>query len=40
MLAYVRDAAGRYPDTEEFAHYIDTHIDSAFQAEQSRTAAA
>ncbi len=40
VLAYVRDAAGRYPETEEFARYIDTRIDSAFQAAQARTAAA
>jgi hypothetical protein len=40
VLAYVRDAAGRYPETEEFARHIDTRIDSAFQAAQARTGAA
>ena len=40
VLAYVRDAAGRYPETEEFGRYIDTRIDAAFQAAQARTAAA
>jgi N-acetylmuramate 1-kinase len=40
VLAYVRDAARRYPETEEFARYIDTHIDPAFRAAQARTAAA
>jgi N-acetylmuramate 1-kinase len=40
VLAYVRDAAGRYAETEEFARHIDTRIDTAFQAAQARTAVA
>jgi aminoglycoside/choline kinase family phosphotransferase len=40
VLAYVRDTAGRYPETQEFARYIDMRVDSAFQAAQARTAAA
>jgi hypothetical protein len=40
VLGYVRDTAERYPETQEFARYIDTRVDSAFQAAQARTAAA
>jgi aminoglycoside/choline kinase family phosphotransferase len=40
VLAYVREAAARYPETFEFARYIDTRIASAFQTAQARTTAA
>jgi N-acetylmuramate 1-kinase len=40
VLAYVRDAAGRYPETEPFGRYIDARINSAFEAAQARTGAA
>jgi aminoglycoside/choline kinase family phosphotransferase len=40
VLAHARDAAARYPETSEFARYIDTRIVPAFQTAQARSAAA
>jgi N-acetylmuramate 1-kinase len=40
VLAYTRDAAERYPETQEFARYIGTRIEAAFQSAQARAAAA
>jgi N-acetylmuramate 1-kinase len=40
VLAYTRDAAERYPETLEFARYIGTRIEAAFQSAQARAAAA
>jgi N-acetylmuramate 1-kinase len=40
VLTYARAAASCYPETEEFAHYIDARIDAAFQTAQARVAPA
>ncbi len=36
VLAYTREAAGLYPETAEFARYIDERIEPAFEAAQAR----
>ena len=36
VLAYTREAAALYPETAEFAHYIDERIEPAFEAAQAR----
>jgi len=36
VLAYTRSAARAYPETAQFAEYIDTRIDARFRAAQAR----
>jgi len=39
VLAYARDAAARYPETEELARHIEARIEPAFRAAQARCGA-
>jgi len=39
VLAYTKAAASRYPETVEFAEYIETHIGPRFDAAQRRAGA-
>jgi aminoglycoside/choline kinase family phosphotransferase len=39
VLAYTREAAALYPETAEFARYIEGHIDPSFEAAQAKARA-
>ena len=39
VLAYTQAAARRYPETAQFAEYIESHIAPRFDAAQARAAA-